>query len=51
MTEMPWYNKGLFSSLKHLVPYSLLTFAMWIILIIIWYLIGIPTGIGVSPLM
>ena len=42
---------GLFSSIKYLIPYSIGTFIMWIVLIIIWYLVGIPIGIGVSPLM
>ena len=42
---------GLFSSLKHLIPYSVGTLLMWLVLIIIWYLIGLPIGIGVSPLI
>ena len=42
---------GLFSSLKYLIPYSIFTFLMWLVLIILWYLVGIPTGIGVSPLL
>lgn len=42
---------GLFSSLKYMLPYSLGTIAMWIVILIIWYLIAIPLGIGASPVM
>ena len=42
---------GLFSSLKYMIPYSFGILGMWIVLIIIWYLVGIPLGIGVSPIM
>lgn len=56
LAYMELYNQdkkgvGLFKSLKYLVPYSLGTLCMWIVLIIVWYLVNIPIGIGVSPLM
>ena len=56
LAYMELYNQdkkgmGLFSSLKYMIPYSLGTLCMWIIIIIVWYLVGIPLGIGVSPVM
>ena len=42
---------GLFSSIKYLLPYALGTLIMWLIVIVLWYLVGIPLGIGVSPLL
>ena len=42
---------GLFSSIKYILPYSLGTLCVWIVLIIMWYLIGIPIGIGIPTLM
>ena len=44
-------GEGLFHSIKYLLPYSFGTLCMWIVLIIIWYLVGIPMGIGIYPLM
>ena len=44
-------DTGLFSSLKYMIPYSVGTFLMWIVIIIIWYLVSIPLGFGVSPVM
>lgn len=37
---------SLFKTLKYQLPYSLATGGILIILIIIWYLIGLPIGIG-----
>ena len=56
LAYMEIYNQdkkgtGLFSSLKYMLPYSLGTIAMWIVILIIWYLIAIPLGIGASPVM
>lgn len=53
---MELYNQdrkdtGLFKSLKYLSYYSIGTFLMWLVIIIVWYLISIPLGIGVSPVM
>lgn len=44
-------DMGLFSSLKHMIPYSVATFVMWLIIIVIWYLVSIPLGVGVSPVI
>ena len=56
LAYMEIYNQdkkgtGLFSSLKYMLPYSLGSLAMWIVILIIWYLIAIPLGIGASPVM
>ncbi len=56
LAYMQLYNQdrkgtGLFSSLKYMIPYSVGTFLMWIVIIIVWYLVAIPLGIGVSPVM
>lgn len=56
LAYMEIYNQdrkgmGLFSSLKYMIPYSFGTLCMWVVLIIVWYLVGIPLGIGVSPLI
>lgn len=56
LAYMELYNQdkkgtGLFSSLKYMIPYSLGTLCMWLIIIIVWYLVGIPLGIGASPVM
>ena len=56
LAYMEIYNQdrkgvGLFSSLKYMIPYSIATLCMWLILIVVWYLVGIPLGIGVSPLI
>ena len=56
LAYMELYNQdkkgtGLFSSLKYMLPYSIGNLAMWIVIIIIWYLIAIPLGIGASPVM
>ena len=44
-------RKALLFSLKYMIPYSVGTFLMWIVIIIVWYLVAIPLGIGVSPVM
>jgi len=44
-------DTGLFSSLKYMIPYSIGTFLMWLVIIILWYLVSIPLGIGVSPVI
>lgn len=56
LSFMDMYNQdkkgiGLFSSLKYLLPYSISALVMWIVIIIVWYLVGMPLGIGASPLM
>lgn len=47
---MEKYNKGetitLFGSTKYLVPYSIATFCICLLLIVVFYITGIPLGIG-----
>lgn len=42
---------SLFETLKYQVPYSLLAGLVLLIIIVIWYIIGLPMGIGSSPLL
>ena len=56
LAYMEIYNQdkkgtGLFSSLKYMLPYAFGTMCMWLVLIILWYLVGIPLGVGVSPVL
>lgn len=37
--------------IKYMIPYSVVTAIIWLILIIIWYTIGIPLGFAASPFM
>ena len=50
---MEKYNKGdmvtLFGSIKTLVPYSIYSLLIWAIVLVGFYLIGIPIGIGSYP--
>ena len=39
-------EEGLFGNIKYLIPYSLCTLVMWLILILLVYVIGIPFGVG-----
>lgn len=39
---------GLWGNTKYLVPYSFYTLVMWIVVLILFYLIGLPLGIGTS---
>lgn len=40
---------GIFGNIKYIIPYVLWTALMWITLIILFYVIGIPFGIGAYP--
>lgn len=42
---------GLIKSTKYLIPYSLIILLMWIILLLIWYFVGFPLGIGTSAIL
>jgi aminobenzoyl-glutamate transport protein len=42
---------SLFETLKYQLPYSLLTGLVLLIIIIIWYIIGLPIGIGATPVI
>ena len=39
---------GLWGNTKYLVPYSFYTLVMWIVVLILFYLIRLPLGIGTS---
>ena len=47
------YNKGemvtLFGSIRYMVPYGIYTSLIFIVLLVGWYMIGIPIGIGSFP--
>lgn len=42
-------NEGLFGNIKYIIPYSLGVLAMWLVIIILFYIIGLPLGIGAYP--
>lgn len=42
---------NLFKTIKYQAPYSFVTFIVLLILIIIWYLIGLPIGINAYPII
>lgn len=42
-------NVTLFGSIKLLLPYSLVVLVIWFILILGWYITGIPLGVGAMP--
>ena len=50
---MEKYNKGemvtLFGSIKYMVPYSTFITIIWVGVIVGWYLLGVPIGIGSMP--
>ena len=39
-------EEGLFGNIKYLIPYSVGTLLMWIVIILLFYVTGIPFGIG-----
>lgn len=53
IASMEKYNKGemvtLFGSIKTLIPYSVYSLIIWAIVLVGFYLIGIPIGIGSYP--
>ena len=42
-------GEGLFGCIKYIIPYSIGTFIMWLVIIILFYIIGLPLGIGAFP--
>ena len=42
---------SLFETLKYQIPYSMATGLVLIIIIIAWYIIGVPIGLGASPVL
>ena len=48
------YNKSdetitLFGSTKYMVPYAIYITVIWAVVIVAWYLTGLPIGIGTLP--
>lgn len=47
------YNQGdtitIRKSIKYMIPYSLTTFVIWFVVLIGWYITGLPLGIGSMP--
>ena len=47
------YNKGemvtLFGSVKYMIPYSVFSTVIWCVVIVGWFMIGVPIGIGSFP--
>ena len=39
------------TTIKHIMPYAMFTLVMWIVLLIVSYLIGLPIGIGASAII
>ncbi|NLA32799.1 MAG: hypothetical protein GX864_02530 [Mollicutes bacterium] len=37
--------------IKYIIPYSVVTAVIWLVLIVIWYTIGIPLGINTTPFL
>lgn len=44
-------NVGIIKSIKYMVPYALIILAMWIVLLLLWYVIGIPLGLSSSSVL
>ena len=42
---------SLFETLKYQIPYSLLSGLVLLIIIIVWYIIGLPIGFGATPVI
>ena len=40
---------GIRQSIKYIMPYFLIINATWILLLVGWYIIGLPIGPGVYP--
>lgn len=53
---MEQYNQdekgiGIWQTIKYILPYALATMIMWLVLLILSYLIGLPIGIGTSAIL
>ena len=42
-------NEGMTSYIKYIIPYSFATMLMWIVILVLFYIIGLPLGIGAFP--
>lgn len=51
---MEKYDKegiGITKCIRYMLPYSFIIMIMWIVLLVLWYLVGIPLGIATSPIL
>ena len=51
---MEKYNKSenvitLFGSMRYMIPYAFASFIIWFVIVVGWYLSGLPVGIGTFP--
>ncbi len=42
-------SDGMFKCIKYIIPYSISTMIMWIVIILLFYIIGLPLGFGAYP--
>ena len=42
---------GMNKSISYLIPYCLAFAGLWIVILILWYLVGLPLGIGTSTII
>lgn len=54
VSYMEKYDKegiGLIKCIRYLIPYAFAILVMWVVLILIWTLVGIPLGLGISGIL
>lgn len=54
ISYMEKYDKegiGVTKCIKYMTPYAIAILAMWIVLLLLWYLVGIPLGINSWPIL
>ena len=54
ISYMEKYDKdgiGLMKCTKILIPYTVAIFVLWVVLILIWTLVGLPLGLGTSGVL
>lgn len=44
-------KNGLTKCIKYILPYAIFMLVMWLIIIILWYLVGIPLGINADAIL
>ncbi len=40
---------NIIKSIRYQIPYALLTFILLLTILIVWYIVGLPIGVGISP--
>ena len=54
VSYMEKYDKegiGVTKCIRYMIPYALIILAMWVVLLILWYLIGLPIGFGANAVL